>query len=212
MTPKAEKREKVFRFIEAALLKGSCPSFPEIQRHFRLKSPNSVTKHVNALVSAGLLEKTPGTRRSLRLPGEFQASIPIPTLGTIIAGKPERSEAELNNGRTSDIRSFGIPADNRTFELLVRGDSMQGAGILEGDSVVLKHGLEPEHGDVVAALIDGEDTLKIFVREKSRCYLKAANSKYQDLVPAEELTITGVMVGLIRATRKAPEFKRKLSR
>ena len=212
MPPKPEKREKLFEFIQSKLREGVCPSFTEIQKHFKLKSPNGVAKHIGALIEEGRLQRTPGTRRSLRLPGDFQFSIPIPSLGSIIAGKPERAETELNNGRTSDIRSFGIPADGRTFELIVRGDSMEGAGILEGDSVVLKNGLEPEHGDIVAALIDREDTLKIFVRDKSRCYLKAANTKYPDLFPAEELTITGVMVGLIRATRKAPQYKRKIGR
>ncbi|MEO6181653.1 MAG: transcriptional repressor LexA [Verrucomicrobiota bacterium] len=209
MAPKAEKRQKVYKFIQSSLLKGVCPSFPEIQKHFKLKSVNGVAKHVEALVATGQLERTEGTRRSLRLPGEFQVAIPLQSLGSIIAGRPERAETELNNGRTSDIRSFGIPADGRTFELVVRGDSMQDAGILDGDSIVLKHGIDPEHGDVVAALIDREDTLKIFVREKNKCFLKAANSKYPDLIPTEELTITGVMVGLIRASRKAPQFKRK---
>lgn len=212
MPPKPERREKVLRFIESRLLSGHCPSFTEIQKHFRLRSVNGVSKHIDALVTEGRLKRTPGTRRSLRLAHDVTIAVTIPSLGSIVAGKPERAEADLHNGKTSDIRSFGIPTDGRTFELTVKGDSMEGAGILEGDSVLLQNGLEPQHGDVVAALIDGEDTLKIFVREKNRCYLKAANPKYPDLVPAEELTITGVMVGLVRASRKAPQFKLKLSR
>jgi repressor LexA len=64
--------------------------------------------------------------------------------------------------------------------------------------VVVEHGQTPRNGDVVAALIDGDSTLKTFVMEKGKSYLKAENPRYPKLIPAAELVIQGVMVALIR--------------
>ena len=85
----------------------------------------------------------------------------------------------------------------KTFALRVRGDSMIDAHILDGDYVVLEY-KEPRPGDVVAALIDGETTLKRFVKKRGKPYLKAENEDYPDLVPVQELVIQGVMVALLR--------------
>ena len=80
----------------------------------------------------------------------------------------------------------------------VRGDSMIGAHILDGDIVILEDAKEVHNGDIVAALIDGETSLKRYVVEHGRPYLKAENPRYPDLVPARELKIQGVVVSLIR--------------
>lgn len=203
MPPKPEKREKVYKFIEACLLKGVCPSYTEIQKHFGLESPATVAKHVSALVATGLLAHTPGSRRGLRLTRLFETSLPIPNLGSISAGFPQSRDLEQNSGATSDLRSFGIPINRRTFNLSVKGDSMCDAGILEGDTVIVEHGLEPNNGDIVAAFIDGENTLKRYVVKGGKHFLQAANAKYKDLIPREELMIQGVVVGVVRPIRKA---------
>ena len=78
---------------------------------------------------------------------------------------------------------------------------MIGKHILEGDIVVLEHGVTPRTGDVVAALIDNESTLKTFRLEKNEPYLHAENPRYPKLIPASELVIQGVMVALIRKCR-----------
>jgi repressor LexA len=75
---------------------------------------------------------------------------------------------------------------------------MIGAHILDGDIVILEDAKEVHNGDIVAALIDGETSLKRYVVEHGRPYLKAENPRYQDLVPARELKIQGVVVSLIR--------------
>ncbi len=75
---------------------------------------------------------------------------------------------------------------------------MIGAHILDGDIVILEDTKEVQNGDIVAALIDGETSLKRYVVEHGRPYLKAENPRYPDLVPARELKIQGVMVSLIR--------------
>jgi repressor LexA len=75
---------------------------------------------------------------------------------------------------------------------------MIGRHILAGDIVVLEHGPEPRDGQIVAALVDGETTLKTFLRRNGKPYLKAENPRYPDLIPAEELVIQGIFRALVR--------------
>ena len=75
---------------------------------------------------------------------------------------------------------------------------MTGKAILNGDLVVLEHGMTPRSGDVVAALIDNESTLKTSLLTRGKPFLRAENPQYPDLLPAQELVIQGVMVALIR--------------
>jgi repressor LexA len=100
-----------------------------------------------------------------------------------------------------DVDTLGVKPTSRTFALEVRGDSMIGRHIMHGDYAILEHGVEPRGGEVVAALIDNESTLKTFVKEKGKAYLRAENPRYPDLIPAGELVIQGVMVALIRRCR-----------
>jgi repressor LexA len=78
---------------------------------------------------------------------------------------------------------------------------MIGRHIIPGDVVILEHNTEPRDGQIVAALIDGQTTLKTFLRRNGKPYLKAENPNYRDLIPARELVIQGVFRGLVR---KAP--------
>ena len=75
---------------------------------------------------------------------------------------------------------------------------MMGKCIMDGDLVVLEQGMTLRHGDVVAALIDHESTLKTFVSERGKPFLRAENPLYPKMIPASELVIQGVMVALIR--------------
>jgi len=94
--------------------------------------------------------------------------------------------------------SLRIPKTMRTFALKVRGDSMVGAGIHPGDVVILDFEREPRNKDIVAALIDGDSTLKRYVVQSGRPFLKAENPSYPALIPAQELVVQGVMVALFR--------------
>ena len=82
--------------------------------------------------------------------------------------------------------------------LKVRGDSMVGAGIIEGDLVVLDKSLRPKRSDIIAAYIDEEWTLKYYFDTNGKIFLKAANAKYQDIVPKRKLEIGGVVIKVIR--------------
>jgi repressor LexA len=108
-----------------------------------------------------------------------------------------------------DVRSVNASKNAKTFALRVRGDSMIEAHILDGDIVILEDRKDAQNGDIVAALIDGETTLKRYIMEHGRPYLKAENPLYPNLVPARELRIQGVMVSLVR--RQIPNSRRKRS-
>lgn len=121
----------------------------------------------------------------------------VPLLGSIIAGRPELQEGRVDGCVDIDPATLSLPGNTRTFALKVRGDSMRNAAILEGDIVIMEL-REAKHGNVVAALIDGETTLKRYIVQNGVPYLRAANPKYPDLIPAHELVIQGEMVGLLR--------------
>ncbi len=125
----------------------------------------------------------------------------IPLLGSIIAGRPELQEGRVDGCIDIDPATLRLPKNARTFALRVRGDSMRNAAILEGDVVIMEF-REARHGDIVAALIDGETTLKRFVIQNGVPYLRASNPKYPDLIPARELVIQGVLIALLRLSER----------
>jgi len=122
-------------------------------------------------------------------------------LGSIIAGKPAMEESLVDGCIDIDPTTLRLPKNARTFALKVRGDSMRNAAILEGDIVIMEF-REARHGDIVAALIDGETTLKRFVLQNGAPYLRASNPKYPDLIPARELVIQGVLIALLRLSER----------
>jgi repressor LexA len=119
------------------------------------------------------------------------------------------TEENIEGHVSLDTGSANAAKNGRTFALRVRGESMIDAHIVDGDIVILEQRKDVQSGDIVAALIDGETTLKRYVVEHGRPYLKAENALYPDLRPARELEIQGVMVSLIR---KQPAARRKKRR
>lgn len=127
------------------------------------------------------------------------SSTTIPIMGWISAGKPVTGQ-ELPEGCVSvQLDSVRLPRPGMTtFALKVRGSSMTDAGIRDGDVVILEH-REALHGQIVAALIDGESTLKRYIEEAGKApYLRAENPRFPVIVPARELAIQGVVVALLR--------------
>ncbi len=194
--PLTQRQREVLEFVrEWRSRKGKMPSTREIQRHFGFASQTAAVNHLKALERKGFLRRMPGDL----LPVNESRFSEVPLLGAIPAGLPAYEEERSDGGVAIDLASIGVSDSSRTFALTVRGDSMTGAHIQEGDVVVLEY-REPRDGDVVAALIDGETTLKRFVLEEGQPYLKAENPAYPDLLPATELIVQGVVVAL---TRKA---------
>ena len=193
------RQKNVLDFIQSEQRgKGITPSTREIQKHFRFASQTSVMQYLAALERKGFLSRHARKARALITPVQKVRITDVPIYGQIPAGMSTLSEQTIEGHVSLDARSANVSKNGRIFALRVRGDSMIGAHILDGDIVILEDRKDVQNGDIVAGLIDGETTLKRYVVEHGRPYLKAENPRYPDLTPARELRIQGVMVSLVR--------------
>jgi len=193
------RQKNVLDFIQSEQRgKGITPSTREIQKHFRFASQTSVMQYLAALERKGVLSRHARKARALITPVQKVRITDVPIHGQIPAGMSTLSEQTIEGHVSLDARSANVSKNGRTFALRVRGDSMIGAHIIDGDIVILEDRKDVQNGDIVAGLIDGETTLKRYVVEHGRPYLKAENPRYPDLTPARELRIQGVMVSLVR--------------
>lgn len=187
---------------------GTWPSFREIEQHFGFRSTNAVMGHLRALERKGYISRIAGQARTFRInlaldeeqvPKDALDVIEIPIYGHIAAGYPDGVEPAGEIGRLQiDSRTAGIRRSRRCFALLVRGESMINVGIFDGDTVIIEQ-VAPKDGDIVAALIDGETTLKRFINHPGHApYLKAENENYPELYPISELVVQGVARAVVR--------------
>lgn len=196
-----DRQQEVLDFLrDYQGAEGVYPSTREIQQHFGFASQTAAMSHLRALERKGALQRMPRKARAVRLAGTGTSSsvVELPVYGRIAAGLAEMSEQDSEGTVTVDRTLVRPSARERSFALRVRGESMIGAQIRDGDVVILE-AKEARENDIVAALIDGETTLKRLVVEDGRSFLRAENAAFADLVPLEELVIQGVMVGLIRS-------------
>ena len=175
----------------------------EIQAQFGFASQTAAMNHLRALERKGVIQRQPGKARAVAMVSQLGRNriIDIPIYGCIAAGFAETAEQSSLGTVSVDAVSAGIRRNARTFALRVRGDSMTDAKIDDGDVVILEH-KHPRHGDIVAALIDGETTLKRLVADDGAPYLKAENPRYTNLIPAQELVIQGVQIALLRVLKR----------
>jgi repressor LexA len=205
-----DRQKNVLDFIQSEQReKGITPSTREIQNHFGFASQTSVMQYIDVLARKGFLDRHARKARALITPIQKVRITDIPIYGQIPAGMATLTEQTIEGHVALDTGSVNASKNGRTFALRVRGDSMIDAHIVDGDIVILEDGKDVQSGDIVAALIDGETTLKRYVMEHGRPYLKAENSLYPDLTPARELTIQGVMISLIRKQPAAQRKKRR---
>ncbi len=194
-----ERQKRVLDFIQREQReKRITPSTREIQSHFRFASQTSVMQYIAVLERKGFLNRHPHKARALITPVQKVRITDVPIYGQIPAGMSALTEEMIEGHVSLDARSANISKSRGTFALRVRGDSMIGAHIVDGDIVILEDSKDVQNGNIVAALIDGETTLKRYVVEHGRPYLKAENPRYPNLIPARELKIQGVMVSLVR--------------
>lgn len=169
---------------------GVFPTVRQIMRYLGLKSTNSVYKHLKKLELRGEVQRTNG---KLLLTA---ATHTIPFLGSVAAGFA--APAEEAGMDVLSLDEFMIHHPDRTFMLTVKGDSMKDAGIMIGDHVLVERGHEAKVGQIVVACLDGGFTLKYFMKEGGKVFLRSANSSYPDFYPEEELHIMGVVIGVLR--------------
>jgi repressor LexA len=200
MLPLLTSRQKqIYDFVLGTIReKGYAPSIPEIGRQFKIASTNGVSDHLKALEKKGYIRRI--GKRAIEVLSALgkpllTATREIPVLGRVPAGKPFLSEENAEG-------ILSIPSDmgsGKLFALQVKGDSMTGAGILDGDRVIVKQQGTAENGEIVCAIIEGEATLKRFYKEDGVITLKAENEKYAPIVVTRgEFRIAGRVVGLLR--------------
>ena len=199
------RQQEILDFLHAEHRRsGIMPSTREIQEHFGFASQTAAVSHLRALEKKGVIIKKDRKARSLMFAdaAEREPIADVPIYGAIPAGYSDDTTPEADGTLYVDVRSMGLDERTKAYALKVRGESMIDAHIMDGDHVVLEN-REPRDQDVVAALIDGETTLKRYVANGRKPYLKAENPDFPDLLPVQELMIQGVMVGLVRgATRR----------
>lgn len=177
---------------------GHAPTLEEIGQALGVQSKGAVHRLVNALVDEGYLIRERSSWRGLRLAGE-EASPTLPLVGRIAAGQPIEA---IPGEDTLNLADFLLGPDR--YALRVQGDSMVGAGILDGDTVVVKQADTARDGEIVVALIDGEEaTLKRLKRcGDDSIELIAENPAIAPMLfPASRVHIQGVVVGQMRSYR-----------
>ncbi len=201
------RQQQILEFIQASQVeRGVVPTLREIARQFGFRSMTAAADHVRALRRKGYLVHHPRLARShsvvpsLQLPARRPLAN-VPLYGSIPAGFADERTQEADRSVAVDLQSLGLRAHSQIYALEVRGDSMIGRHILHGDIAIIDRSLTPKPGDVVAALIDRESTLKTLEIEHGRPFLRAENPDYPDLHPAHELLIQGVLVALVRKCR-----------
>jgi len=178
---------------------GMMPTTRGIQKHFGFASQTAAMSHLRALERKGAICRKNRSARAIAFPEDTEREeiVDVPVYGRIAAGMAQDVEQEREGYISIDVASLGVSDRSHTFALKVRGDSMIDAHICDGDTVVLEF-REPRNGDIVAALIDGETTLKRYIVKRGKPFLRAENPDYPDLIPARELIVQGVLVALIR--------------
>lgn len=193
-------QKNVLAFLQERSAQGNAPpTYREICDYFGYRSPKAASDHVAALERKGMLTRERGCARGLRL---IVPAFGVPLLGRIPAGMPR--EALLGEEQCIDLdpRMYGIRDSSKAFAVSVVGDSMIERHICEGDIVILERDAVPTSGDVVAALVDNEVTLKTFVLKNGRVWLRAENPNFcPALLPFMDLRIQGVARGIIRVLR-----------
>jgi repressor LexA len=192
------RQSQVLAFITGFIdTHGYPPTLREIAAHLEINGTLGVMRHLQALEKKGYLTKTAGSSRGIVLAGRT-SSVSLPIVGVVRAGLPQPAVEDIEGYfaiDSSQLRSGGA------FFLRVKGDSMIGASILEGDLALVRPQPSAENRDLVVAMIDGEATLKRFFRERGRIRLEAANPNYDDIIVRAgkaEVTIIGKVVGIYR--------------
>jgi len=213
-----KKQRAILDYMKAHVSEHSYwPSIRDIQAKFRFASTNGVYGHLQALERKGVLQRIPGAARAYKIAPEVVPDLSetvityegpgdnvlvmdaVPFLGAIPAGFPDYTES---SGVVASMQAPLPPGARRrqpeSFALRARGESMIDADINDGDTVIVEPGT-PKHGDIVAALIDGETTLKRLIKQGSKVYLKSENPNYPNLIPVSSLVIQGIAKQVVKA-------------
>lgn len=176
------------------------PTLEEIGRHFGLGSLATVHKHLSQIEAKGFIRRLPHQSRALELidPSAGPRAVRVALRGVVAAGAPiEAVEMQEQISLPEDFLGRG-----ETYALRVRGDSMIGEGILDGDIIAVETGRAPRPGAIVVATVRGEATVKKYFRDGDVVRLEPANEHVAPIVaPAADVEVKGVVVGVMRRYR-----------
>jgi repressor LexA len=187
---------------DGVLRRGYAPSTREIADATGLRSLSAVRRHLAALEEDGFLRRGPAASRPVDVrmfltPPHARAAtdtVPVPVVGDIAAGTPILAQQHADDVLTLPRELVGR---GTVFALRVRGDSMVDAAICDGDTVVVRHQPEAHSGQIVAAMIDGEATVKVLRRRGGHMYLEPRNPAY-DVLDGDDAVVLGVVVSVLR--------------
>ena len=189
--------EKILQFITHYIAQsGHAPTLAEIGKALNIRSKGTIHRYVESLIKKGHLHRDRRGWRGIRLTGENARRLTIlPLAGYIAAGKPIEAIDDQQEINFSDL----LLGPDR-YALKIKGDSMIDAGILDGDLVIVRHTNTAEDGDIVVALIDGEEaTLKRLRKHGARVELVPENRNHVSMIyPADRVRIQGVVIGQVR--------------
>jgi repressor LexA len=170
------------------------PTVREIAQAVGVSSTATIHQHLAALEAKGFIRRGSYKHRSIELPHANRPAVSVPLLGRIAAGQPilasENREDDLPLPRD-------LVGEGETFALRVKGESMIDAGIYDGDLVVIRRQPTASNGEIVAALVEDEATVKFYYREAERIRLQPANPAMEPIY-VREVTILGKVVLVIR--------------
>jgi repressor LexA len=190
-----DRRNRILEFVRIYTDEhGFAPSIREIGRAVGVRSTKAVKYHLDILVNEGLLKRTPRQARGI---SSMHQPDSLPLIGRIAAGSPllavENVEAQVSLSRFRGC-----------FLLRVKGESMKGAGIMDNDMVVVRPQVAAENGEIVAALLGNEATVKRFQQHSDQVVLESENPEFESIVVSpdrQDFRIIGVVVGLLRNYR-----------
>jgi len=181
---------------------GYAPNTREIGEAVGLRSSSSVSKHLAALEEKGFLRRSATVARPIDVRAFLDAksaqpsdSVPVPVVGDIAAGTPISAIEHLDDTLTLPRELTGR---GTVFGLRVRGDSMIDAAICDGDIVVVRQQQEAHNGQIVAAMIDEEATVKVYRRRDGHVYLEPRNPAYE-VIDGDRAVILGAVVSVLRS-------------
>jgi repressor LexA len=181
---------------------GAPPTLREICTRFGFSSDNAAREHLRLIERKGAIRRLPGVARGARppsaIPVQFHGTVRVPLVGRVQAGRPVTAVEQVEGFVALDRNMF---QGNGLFALRVRGDSMKGAGIHEGDLVIVREQADASQGDIVVALLGDEATVKRYQRpEGGGVVLHAENPVYEDIAvdSASAFSVLGKVIGVIR--------------
>ena len=197
-----KRQQQILDFIRADLhRRGYPPSVREIGEAVGLSSSSTVHSHLAALEAKGFIRRDPSKPRALEVLDfretgrniDYDSVRAVPVVGQVAAGSPILAAENIE-------QTMSLPtemADEGTFILRVKGESMIEAGILDGDFVVVKQQQTAQNGEIVVALLEDSATVKTFYREADRIRLQPENST-MDPIYSRDVSILGKVVALFR--------------